>query len=223
MINLIINISIFFFFINFSCAQNMFNENGEREGVWIGYHSNGQIKYDGQFWNGKEFGVFKYYDVAGNLAIKLNYLDTGLTSKATVYYSSGAIKSQGYYYANKKNNLWITYSASGKKIQQEQYDQGVLNGESLYFYNNETIAESYYFVNGKKNGLGRKFYRSGFLNMICNYENNFPHGFDKFFYNKKGEVLESKGMFKVGRKDSIWEFYDEQGFLIKKENFNSDY
>ena len=211
---------IFLLLLNNSFAQNAFNTKGEREGVWIGYHINGSVKYSGQFINGRECGIFKYYDLAGHLAITLNYLDTGLTSKATVYYPNGSIKSQGYYYNKEKSDLWVSYNMAGQKMQQENYREGVLDGESIYYYNNGTIAESYYYYNGEKNGVGKKFYKSGFLNMKCNYQYNLPHGLAHFYYNMTGEVLESRGMFNVGRKDSIWEFYNEQGILIKKENFS---
>jgi len=218
--NQIILSFIFLLLLNNSFAQNAFNMKGEREGVWMGYHINGAVKYSGQFTNGREYGIFKYYDLAGHLAISLNYLDTGLTSKAIVYYPNGAIKSQGYYYNKAKSDLWISYNAAGQKIQQENYKQGVLEGEVIYYYNNGAIAESYHYTNGEKNGIGKKFYQSGFLNMQCNYQDNLPHGLAQFYYNKSGELIESRGVFYLGRKDSIWEFYDDQGILIKKANFS---
>ena len=210
---------IFLLLFNTSFAQNKFNQTGEREGVWTGYHANGSVKYSGQFVNGRECGVFKYYNLSGNLAIMLNYIDTGLTSQATVYYPNGSIKSQGYYYDKKKSKLWVSYSVSGQKIQQENYIQGVLDGESIYYYDNGIALEHCYYSAGEKNGIGKKFYKSGFLNMQCNYKDNLLHGLAQFYYNKSGGMIESRGMFSIGRKDSIWEFYDEQGVLIKKKNF----
>ena len=210
---------VFFLFFSTFFAQNEFNQKGEREGVWIGYHENRLVKYSGQFFNGKEYGVFEYYDLSGNLAVKLNYLDTGFTSQATVYYANGAIKAQGYYYNKQKVDVWVNYSISGQKNQEEQYNQGVLDGESIYYYENGVISDSYNYENGKKEGLGKKFYKSGFLNMKCNYKDNLQHGSAQFYYNKSGRVLEARGMFNAGRKDSIWDFYDEKGVLIRKKNF----
>ena len=76
-------------------AQNKFNDKGDRHGLWTGYHENGVIKYQGKFINGKEFGLFEYYDYSGNLVIRLDYLEAGVRSTADVYYSSGSIKSRG--------------------------------------------------------------------------------------------------------------------------------
>ena len=36
---------IFLFGVYITHAQNNFNHKGEKDGVWIGYHQNGNLKY----------------------------------------------------------------------------------------------------------------------------------------------------------------------------------
>jgi len=216
------SISLYFliFSIACSCAQNNYNKEGEREGFWSSYHDNGIIKYKGQFFNGKELGIFKYYDLLGNLAIKLNYIDTGLTSKVTLYYTDGKIKSQGTYLNKKKTSLWVSYNTHGRKINQENYKQGVLNGESIHYYENGMIAEIFNYLNGLKHGPFKILYKSGNLNMTCNYLNDLKHGLAQYYFNDKHIVLESKGDYNMGKKDSIWFFYDEEGALLRQEEYD---
>ena len=89
MINRIISTSVFFFFINFSFAQNMFNENGEREGIWIGYHSNGQLKFKFNFKDGEENGFYQRYHSDVQLDIKGNFKDGEKDGLWEFYHKNG--------------------------------------------------------------------------------------------------------------------------------------
>ena len=206
---------LLFFILSFSFSQNSFNDAGEREGVWRGYHANGKIKYKGQFINGKELGVFNYYDYSGNIVIELNYVDTGVTSKATLYYKNKSTKSTGKYLNKKKNSLWVYYNRYGKKTSEENYLNGHLNGDCIYYYDNGLVAERYTYLNGVKEGEGQIFYQSGFLNMQCNYAKGQLDGDSKFYYDDKKNQLESKGNYIMGLKDSTWVFYDELGDIFR--------
>ena len=85
----------FIFLVGFyiTYAQNDFNNKGEKDGVWIGYHQNGNLKYKGHFIENKEFGIFEYYDYNGNMLVQLNYIDPGSMSEAKIYDSNGFLKA----------------------------------------------------------------------------------------------------------------------------------
>ena len=204
-----------------SYSQNIFNKNGEREGNWRGYHANGVIKYEGRFFNGEEVGLFKYYDWLGNLAIELNYVDTGSKSQAILYYVNGTIKSRGQYVNKKKDGLWIYYNDVGNKISQENYQNGLLNGESIYYHLDGKVAEIYPYVNNEKHGGATVFYKSGDLNMKCFYVHGKKNGLAEFYYNSPSKQLESKGIYLLGVKDSIWNFYNEEGDLMQKIEYKN--
>ena len=55
-INLMFKVFFIFFMISLSFSQNQFDENGAKNGLWFGKHENGQIKYQGHFFSGKEIG-----------------------------------------------------------------------------------------------------------------------------------------------------------------------
>ena len=139
---------LFFLLVSFY-SQNEFNQKGERGCMWIGYHENGSVKYSGQFFNGKEVGVFKYFDMMVTLAIKLNYFQVD-SSEATLYYDNGSIKAIGQY-VNKQKVVYglITYIWY-QKNQEEQYNQGVLDGDVSIFLKMVMIADSYNYEKWKK-------------------------------------------------------------------------
>ena len=45
---------------------------GIREGKATTYHENGKIKYEGFYKNGKECGIWKFYDEDGKLIKEIN-------------------------------------------------------------------------------------------------------------------------------------------------------
>ena len=48
-------------------------KNGDREGLWVWYHMNGQLKTKGNFKNGDLDGVWEWYFGDGRLLNKENY------------------------------------------------------------------------------------------------------------------------------------------------------
>ena len=65
---ILFNVSLF--------AQNDVNKTddlGRRQGKWIDYHQNGQIRYTGEFKNNEPIGEFLYYSENGELTAKINY------------------------------------------------------------------------------------------------------------------------------------------------------
>ena len=191
-------------------SQNNFNENGEKEGSWVGYHENGNIKYKGQFVKDKEVGIFNYYDYSGNLLIKLNYIDPGTMSQVEIYDANGVIKSTGYYLNKEKHGVWVSYNIKKEKISQEQYRKGLLNGDCIYYYNNGVVSETYYYIDGFREGAAEMFYRSGHLNMQGNYYKDKLHGQVIFYYDDHNKI-ESKGQYVMGLKDSLWIFLNQIG------------
>ena len=46
---------------------NLYNAKGEKHGLWIDYHSNGQLWYKGHYVNGKKEGYWEWYYFNGQL------------------------------------------------------------------------------------------------------------------------------------------------------------
>ena len=203
------------FFSFIVVAQNNFNEYGQREGLWQGYHPNGVLKYEGSFSAGQEVGVFNYYNYSGTLVIRLDYIEPGIRSKAIIYGDNGIVNSEGEYVNKKKNNLWIYYDENTNVISKANYLRGVLEGEYVNYHSNGVKSEVYLYKDGKKNGKGYVFYPSGYLNIECDYYNDQLHGEAKFYYNNRDTTLESLGNYFMGLKDSVWQFYDDMGQINK--------
>ena len=233
---------LFSFVSFFSNSQNYFNDDGERIGLWYGYHDNGIIKYEGEFYNGKEIGEFTYYDTSGNMVINLNYIDTGVTSVVRLYSSDGWQKATGKYVSKRKEGAWFYYDKLGQTYLKEEYQNGELNGDVIYYFNDFLISEKYKYINNLKNGIGEIFYQSGMINMRSNYKNGKLDGLSESYYNDKISTfdnvldyqigyynkkdllkLESKGRYNMGFKDSTWIYFSEQGDVLKVVEYDNGY
>ena len=49
------------------------HNNGLKEGKWLTFYDNGQLKTTGEFLNNKETGTWEYFDDNGNLILRENY------------------------------------------------------------------------------------------------------------------------------------------------------
>ena len=52
---------------------NLYNEKGERHGVWEDYYDNGQLRYRGNYVNGIEHGICESYYSSGQLCYRKEY------------------------------------------------------------------------------------------------------------------------------------------------------
>lgn len=208
---------LFFVFAFFACffmgesvnAQkiNQFNANKKRTGVWMKYHPNKRIRYKGQFENGKEVGVFKFYDITDskNPVIIKTFSKTSDSVAVSFFSLKGDLKSKGFFIGKKRVGLWKYYFATGKMMSKEFYIDGNLEGELINYYPNGKPAEISLYKNGLKHGISQKFSSKGILIEEVNFENGKPNGLAKYF--ELTGLLKEKGIYKDGKRFGKWEYY----------------
>ena len=208
---------LFFVFTFFTCffmseksngqKINQFDVNKKRTGVWIKYHPNKRIRYKGQFLNGKEVGVFKFYDITDSknpIAIK-TFSNTSDSVSVSFFSLKGNLKSKGYFIDKKRVGLWKYFFANGKMMSKEFYIDGKLQGELINYYPNGKPAEISLYKNGLKNGISQKYSSKGILIEEVIFEKGKPNGLAKYF--ELTGLLKEKGIYKNGKRFGKWEFY----------------
>jgi antitoxin component YwqK of YwqJK toxin-antitoxin module len=77
-------------------------------------------------------------------------------------------------------------------------------------------------TDGKWNGLIKIYYRTGVLSEVSN-QIAWEYQGDYTFYHPNGKI-KVKGQFKNGKKDGLWEYWNEDGsFREKRELKNGTY
>lgn len=211
-------------FIGFSVSSqekiNQVNKKGERVGVWKKFYPNKRIRYVGQFENGKEVGVFKYYSVKASkhpIAIKTFKTNSNL-AKVQFYTDQGLLKSEGQLKEKTRIGKWIYYQPDGKTLlSYEHYKNGVLDGESKTFYPNGQVTEILNYKNGKLHGNIKHYTKKGTILDDVNYVEGILHGYAKY-YNEKG-ILIYEGTYEHDEKLDDWNFY-MNGKTVKKDKIH---
>ncbi len=185
-------------------AQEDYNKTdklGRRQGKWLDYHENGQIRYIGRFKDNEPVGEFVYYSEEGKMIAKGRYLNKNKHGK--------------WEYFSEKNSALIL---------EENYDNGLLVGKStVYNPDNKFVIEEVEYVDGKKHGAYIQYYDNGVMMVKASYSNDKLDGdYTAYYYN--GNVKE-EGRFNDGIKVGKWNTYDTDGNLLstdihEEENYN---
>lgn len=179
-------------------AQNATNSVGKKEGKWSGYFESNNLRYIGEFRDGKEVGVFTYYEDAPEQKIKATRDFSKEAGKSyAVFYMDGKKISEGWYKGKAKEGKWLYYHKGGS----------VINSEETY-------------LNDQLEGEKKVFYISGKLSDVIPYKNGKIHG-KVFMYSESGTVLKEED-YANGMRNGMSSYYDGSGKLIKKGNFVDD-
>ena len=143
--------------------------NGLRNGKGIMYYSNGNIKYDGDWFNGNFEGIGKYIWEDGNYYIGefKNCLRNG---KGIEYYSNGNIRYEGEFKDDQYDGFG-NYTWEDGKFCVGQFKKGIRNGKGMEYYSNGKIKYEGNFNNDKYEGKGKYIWEDGdyYMGQFKNY------------------------------------------------------
>ena len=186
---------------------NQFDENKKRTGVWRKYYPNKTIRYEGEFKNGKEIGVFKFYrEGYPNMpSIVKTYTLNNDTVSVAFYTTKGKPESKGFFIDKSRVGRWIYYFNNGNVMSEEFYNNGQLEGKVVNYYPNKKPTEITFYKSGVKEGLSQKYSSDGILIEEVTYKNGKLNGLAKYF--ELNGNLKEKGIYKDGKRFGKWEFY----------------
>ena len=212
----------FFFTISIQAQKiNQLDVNGKRTGVWKKFYDNGKIRYSGQFINGKEVGVFKFYTInsSSQPSIVKKYRKNSDTALVTFYTGKGTVKTEGKMLGKKRIGKWIYYFFDGEISSEEEYSNGSLNGVLKNYYRNGKLTEETAYQFGKKHGVSKIYTNAGILIENVSYVAGKLEGEGKY-YDLKGDLKE-KGIYKNGKRVGKWEFYMDGEIVSDKRKRNT--
>ncbi|PQJ81574.1 toxin-antitoxin system YwqK family antitoxin [Polaribacter glomeratus] len=197
-----------FFTSNAINAQkiNQFNDKKQRTGTWVKYYSDDKIRYTGQFENGKETGVFKFYDISNSaVPIIIKTYSNNDTILVEFYTIKGKLQSKGFFVGKNRVGNWVYYFKDGKTMSEEVYKAGKLEGKLVNYYPNGKATEITFYKEGLKDGLSQKYASDGVLIEEITYKKDKPNGPAKYF-ELNGKLKEA-GFYKDGKRVGEWDYY----------------
>ncbi|TCP24677.1 antitoxin component YwqK of YwqJK toxin-antitoxin module [Tenacibaculum skagerrakense] len=193
-------------FIAFSQKTNQLDANGKRDGIWRKFYDNGDIRYEGEFQNGKEIGTFTFYNQGSSYPSIVKIFSKKSDTATVKFFNKSRVKTTGKMVGKKRVGKWIYYFEDGKRVfSEENYKDGLLNGVVKNFYDNGNVTEETHYKEGKKHGSSKIYTENGVLIEDVNYVDGKLNGLAKYF-DIKG-VIKEKGIYADGARAGKWEYY----------------
>ncbi len=201
---------------------NKMDSKGQRDGLWKGTHTeSGRPRYEGTFKNGKETGIFKFFDdtKAGTVIATRDFTAADGSCYTTFFDQKGNKVSEGREVNKMHEGQWKTYHKQSPVVMSlDNYSKGKLDGIQKVFFINKAISEETGYTNGVKNGIYKKYTEKGIVLEEAAYKNGEFHGLATY-RDVRGSLV-AKGQFTDGKKTGIWKFY-ENDKVVREENMSA--
>ncbi len=195
---------------------NRYNEKGNKDGIWKDFYSNGNVREEKTYLNGKLNGYVKRYNDDGRLVSSIKYsggkvdlsakeFETDIEIREE-YDENGNITFQGSFKGLNPVGIHRFFSTEGKVIRSNTYDIGGL-----------LVAEGVIFPNGWKNGDWIYYYGSGKEQIKGKYINDKRSG--KWIYYYKNGKIQQTGGYSNDKLTGIWKWYYDTGELLREEYY----
>lgn len=188
---------------------------GQKQGMWLDFHPNRNIKVEGPYVNDLKNGYWKYYQPNGNLIRVEKWVMGVLQQNADeiakieirreIYENTGTLKSKGSYRNGKREGVHREYDEEGNVIAGAIYENGI----KLY----EGIVDE----EGRKQGPWKAFFATGELRWEGSFKDNLKVGGWKYLY--QDGKLEQRGSYIRGMEDGLWEWRYENGQTWREEEY----
>jgi len=218
-------------------------KNGEKRGTWEYFNKETDFKRD-KFLNisKDEFytktlkektlkdGVIErvsssYHNSTGVLASREIFKDDVKSGIWVSYWDDGQLREKGNYKDGIKDGLWETYHPYGNIIVEKgNWDWGIKDGYWIEWQAIPEEGEQGNYRDGFKDGRWEKYFESYSENgkrwkiEISNFQNGFLEGDHETYYHRT-DKLRYKGNYKGGRKEGLWEYFNEDGSLTRTETY----
>jgi antitoxin component YwqK of YwqJK toxin-antitoxin module len=196
--------------INFTDAAGM------KQGEWLDFYPEGNIKTERNYRDDQLHGYYKEYDQRGTLLVTLLY-ENGRVTGTDLDTGAGIDIVNRYDDAGR-----LIYSGPFKEgipvgIHREYNENGTVRVAKIYNDNGLLISEGIVDDAGNRNGAWKDYSAGGVVIAEGTYAENRRTGAWKF-YNTSGR-LEQAGSYSNGRIDGTWRWYYPEGELLREEDY----
>jgi len=219
---------------------NRYNNESQKNGVWKEFYSNGILKDEKNYLNGKLDGYLKLYNDSGKLIEVLKYKNGEVDLQSNDFDSEIEIKEEydisnnlifrGSLKNNKKIGIQRYFNTKGKVIKSQTFNirgnlvsEGVVlktgkkEGDWIYYYSDHQKQSEGKYLRGNKNGKWIYYYQNGKIQQTGFYANGKFKGAWKWYY-ETGELLKEE-FYIYGKPDGEAIEYTVFADIISKGNY----
>jgi antitoxin component YwqK of YwqJK toxin-antitoxin module len=185
------------------------------------YHAGGRVKSSVNIIDGKKQGVYREYDIKGNITSSKLYRDNEIYAEGLVdenmkyqgpwkfYYKSGKLRSEGSFKDGNRDGEWKFYYENGKLEQSGKYVSNLPDGEWKWYFMNGKLLREESYLKGKEEGYMKEFSDTATVIAEGNYIEGRRDGAWKFF----SEAYTAQGSYIDGLETGNWKGYFSNGKL----------
>lgn len=192
-------------------GEGIIDDEGVKDGPWKEFYSDGQLRSEGSYRNGKKIGKWRFYHPNSNLEQEGNFNNQGNADGIWKwYYDNNSLMREESYMNGKQEGLFTEYDENGRIIVQGEYVDGLEEG--LWKYQLGDHREEGYYRGGMRSGEWKYYYDEGQTAFQGAYIDDNPNGRHIWFWpdgRKKDE-----GEFINGMKTGDWLQYNADGTVF---------
>ncbi|MFC1746151.1 toxin-antitoxin system YwqK family antitoxin [Candidatus Riflebacteria bacterium] len=194
------------------------NEQTPYTGIIFQTHSNGKLKWEGNFKDGKMHGIEKSYDKNGRLWYTTHWKNGELLQENNFENGkSPDVTDREWDDNGEENATWKKIKKRKIKAKEKSTQQEIFSGESEAPEQNSIIRNEIAFVLDDEEPYTKNTsseYSKGRLIREVNYKAGKKHGTEKSWH--KNGKLRDEINYKDGKKHGIQKEWNKKGKLIKK-------
>jgi uncharacterized protein len=199
-------------------GEGIVNDEGDKVGEWKYYFEKGALKSIGYYETNRRFGEWKYFYETGKIEQKGNFKSGLPNGEWLWYYEDGMICRKEYFKNGKEDGEVIEYSREGKVIVRGNFVDGLKEGEWFFDYGFQ--YEKGNFKNNLLDGRWLYFYENNKIYFEGNFVQGLPDG-EHIYYYRNGKWKEKQN-YLFGRKEKNWEYFNDNGEIIKILTYEND-
>jgi len=200
-----------------------------------GYDAKNKIE-EGVYVNSRKNGIWIKYWPNGNVRSKINYKNGRTNGAYTTYFQNGNVEEKGNVIAGMMQGEFTLFWPNGKLRQKKKFNlNGKTDGQVVYYYpngNKELVFES---NNGIENGSASWYYENGDKKKDCFFDNGTVQTTKQYellaeittYIDEEIEMgPKIKGKFNKANNDLINNYgktYDENKNLLMDGEFKNGY
>lgn len=217
-------------------------KSGLETGDYLLNHFNGSKYREVRLSAGRYEGLYKEYDVTGQLVEEVNYTSGKMNGINKSYFDNGVLKSE----CNAINNLFDgemkTYFRSAMLQKTCSMKSGKSNGSFKTYNNDGTLVEEGNYDNGEFDGLIKIYTSEGKLHAELNYSKGalkkyryidingteLSTGEEKndtlnfMSYHEKFNTKKEEGKYIDGKREGVWINYDASGNKMEEVAYSNN-
>jgi len=199
---------------------------GKLHGPFKNYNIHGILISEGEYRNGKNFGIVRVYYDNGTIKSETYYRDGKISGPMTTYYENGNIHVKSFYtcedeFLCEHNHIgkYEEYKIDGTLLLSCNYNEYCqLDGEyKLYYNENDQLWKHFHFKDGKLHGEYKKYNPDSLIYISATYDNgNMVDECIKYY--RTGEIF-SRENYVLGQKSGLAVYYEKDGSIKSEINY----